>query len=242
MNAPGLLLFAAILILVFPGYADPQSGMQAQPVGAETFYFLLESAEKGSPSAQFRLGMVYLQGNGVTREYSEAEKWFRKATEQHNAPAQSMLGVIYATDIGVTKDYVQAYIWLTLSIDESKDKQAPFFQQTTDLRDTIIKEMTPQQIDEARELVEKRKSARLISPKKIPGSVLKSQLIKHVTVLIVTVDEEGNVAEIKVASGNEMLTCAAVDAVKQWKYTPTLLDGMPIPVIATVTVYFRLGR
>jgi protein TonB len=56
----------------------------------------------------------------------------------------------------------------------------------------------------------------------------------------VTVDEEGNVSEIKVESGHPLLRDSAVQAVKQWKYSPTLLNGEPVPVIATVTVIFNL--
>jgi periplasmic protein TonB len=37
-----------------------------------------------------------------------------------------------------------------------------------------------------------------------------------------------------------LLDQAALDAVKQWEYTPTLLNGVPVPVIMTVTVNFTL--
>ena len=37
-----------------------------------------------------------------------------------------------------------------------------------------------------------------------------------------------------------LLDQAALDAVKQWQYTPTLLNGVPVPVIMTVTVNFTL--
>jgi protein TonB len=38
-----------------------------------------------------------------------------------------------------------------------------------------------------------------------------------------------------------MLVDAAVEAVKQWKFTPTLIEGVPTPVIMTVTVNFTIG-
>jgi protein TonB len=33
---------------------------------------------------------------------------------------------------------------------------------------------------------------------------------------------------------------AAIDAVKQWRFTPTLLNGQPVPIVMTVTVAFKL--
>ena len=48
----------------------------------------------------------------------------------------------------------------------------------------------------------------------------------------------------KVTEADEVATAldqAATDAVKQWVYTPTLLNGVPVPVIMTVTVNFRLS-
>jgi TonB family protein len=91
-------------------------------------------------------------------------------------------------------------------------------------------------------------------PIKVGGNVQESKLIRRVepvypelaktarvqgrVVLVVTVDEEGSVAEIKVTNGHPLLDEAAVTAVRQWKYSPTLLNGEPVPVIATVTVTF----
>jgi len=54
------------------------------------------------------------------------------------------------------------------------------------------------------------------------------------------IDEEGNVANLKIVSGPPLLVHAAAQAVKQWKYSPTLLNGEPRTVLATVTVVFRL--
>jgi protein TonB len=48
------------------------------------------------------------------------------------------------------------------------------------------------------------------------------------------------VVEATVLKGVPMLDEAALEAVRKWVYTPTLLDGVPTPVIMTVTVRFRL--
>lgn len=59
-------------------------------------------------------------------------------------------------------------------------------------------------------------------------------------ILEAEIDEEGNVANVKIVSGHPLLVNAAAQAVKQWKYSPTLLNGEPQAVLATVTVVFRL--
>jgi protein TonB len=55
------------------------------------------------------------------------------------------------------------------------------------------------------------------------------------------IDQQGNVTQMKVVSGKPMLVTAALDAVSQWKYQPTLLNGQPIAVEMTVTVHFSLA-
>ena len=51
----------------------------------------------------------------------------------------------------------------------------------------------------------------------------------------------GQVTEVRVLRSVPLLDEAAIEAVKQWIYTPTLLNGVPVPVIMTVTVNFTLG-
>lgn len=54
------------------------------------------------------------------------------------------------------------------------------------------------------------------------------------------IDEEGNVTDIKVIEGHPLLHPAAVDAVKQWKYTPTVQNGEPIQILATIIINFKI--
>ena len=51
---------------------------------------------------------------------------------------------------------------------------------------------------------------------------------------------DGKVQDARVLRSIPLLDQAALDAVKQWQYTPTLLNGVPVPVIMTVTVNFTL--
>ena len=52
---------------------------------------------------------------------------------------------------------------------------------------------------------------------------------------------DGAVKEARVIGGEPILADAALTAVRQWEYTPTLLNGVPVDVIMNVTVHFRLG-
>ncbi|MFY9979671.1 MAG: TonB family protein, partial [Candidatus Sulfotelmatobacter sp.] len=55
-----------------------------------------------------------------------------------------------------------------------------------------------------------------------------------------TVAKTGSISEIKVLSGDKELARAAVDAVKQWKYKPYLLNGEPVDIQTQITVKFKL--
>ena len=63
-----------------------------------------------------------------------------------------------------------------------------------------------------------------------------------VVILECTLDPRGEVADVVVLRGVPPLTEAASKAVRQWRYEPTLLDGVPVPVIMTVTVNFKMER
>jgi protein TonB len=73
-----------------------------------------------------------------------------------------------------------------------------------------------------------------------PGLARQSR-IQGVVILEAVIDPSGSVEEVRVLRGIPLLNDAAVDAVRQWLYTPTLLNGVPVPVVMTVTVNFRLG-
>jgi protein TonB len=59
-------------------------------------------------------------------------------------------------------------------------------------------------------------------------------------VLECVIDPAGGVVEVEIKSGHPLLRAAAVEAVRRWRYSPTRLNGVPVPVILTVTVHFRL--
>ena len=74
----------------------------------EKFSALLEAAQKGYDIAQYEVGVVYENGEGVFEDYVEAAKWFLKAADQGNVEAQLKLGFYYDFGIGVLQDFKKA--------------------------------------------------------------------------------------------------------------------------------------
>jgi periplasmic protein TonB len=63
-----------------------------------------------------------------------------------------------------------------------------------------------------------------------------------VVILEAVLDEEGAVRNVRVLRSIPLLDDAAIHAVSRWKFTPTLLNGAPVPVVMTVTVSFQLSK
>jgi len=61
-------------------------------------------------------------------------------------------------------------------------------------------------------------------------------------ILQAVISEDGSVREVKVLRSDPLFDQAAMDAVKQWRFTTPMLNGQPIPVVMTVTVGFTLNR
>jgi protein TonB len=61
-------------------------------------------------------------------------------------------------------------------------------------------------------------------------------------VLHAIIGRDGQVSELEVLSGHPLLVNAALDAVRQWRYNPTLLNGQAVEVETTITVSFVLGQ
>ncbi len=65
--------------------------------------------------------------------------------------------------------------------------------------------------------------------------------IEGIVVLMAVIDKEGIVKDVRVESGLPILAQAAVDAVKQWRYKPYLVDGEPVEVDSRITINFTLS-
>ncbi len=78
------------------------------------------------------------------------------------------------------------------------------------------------------------RQVRPVYPKEARAAHTEGDVVLHVII-----NRSGKISEVTAISGDPVLTKAAIDAVWQWEYTPTLLNGTPVEVDTTVTVTFR---
>jgi uncharacterized protein len=75
------------------------------------FRLMKPLAERGDAKAQYNLGVMYHQGEGVPQDFAEAMKWYRRAAEQGIPEAHYNLGVMYHQGEGVPPDHAEAVKW-----------------------------------------------------------------------------------------------------------------------------------
>lgn len=102
------------------GLLGKENISKAQKYFAETlkgFLFLEPSAGKMQPYIWYNLGRLYNFGYGTEQDYSEAFKWFQKASLAGNDYAQYSLGSLYFYGNGTQQDYSKAFSWYKKSAD-----------------------------------------------------------------------------------------------------------------------------
>lgn len=94
-----------------------QKGLEAynQKDYAATIEIWRPLAESGDVLAQFNLGVMYANGEGVPKDDAQAVVWYHKAAKQGNPLAQLNLGIMYAHGRGVGQSFAQAVYWQALS-------------------------------------------------------------------------------------------------------------------------------
>ena len=102
-------------------------------------------ADQGIAVAQYKLGLMSYQGQGMPRDYQEAAQWCRLAAEQGHAGAQVLLGTMYHLGQGIPRDDVLAHMWVTLAA-------AHGIAVAVKWRDLFEKSMTPAQLAQAQRL------------------------------------------------------------------------------------------
>jgi hypothetical protein len=126
-----------------------------------------ESAENGDSDAQYKLGLLYLTGNGALQDFAEAAKWLRLAAEQGYALAQYELGLIYRSGYGLAIDQVQSYVWLNLAA-------AGGVQQAVGARDDVMRSLNTRQLAQAQKISRDWLASRTKSKPPIDGKSARS--------------------------------------------------------------------
>jgi TonB family protein len=108
------------------------------------------------------------------------------------------------------------------------------------------------------EAVPEHPSQPLAAPVRVSGAVLGGSLTRKVTPVYpplakqarisgqvrfnVLIDSDGNIASLDIVSGHSLLVTSAMEAVLQWQYKPTLLNGKPISVLGQIDINFSLSQ
>ena len=122
-----------------PETPDAQTTESAQGNSIEA---LRTRANAWDAGAQYNLGLMYDNGEGVPQDDVEAVAWYRRAAEQGRAGAQVEFGLMYGRGRGVPQDYVEAYKWLNLAMTytDAEDRE-----RYVDQRDSAAARLTPEQ-------------------------------------------------------------------------------------------------
>lgn len=105
-----------------------------------------EQAESGDADAQFKLGNMYLFGQGMPQNEETAAAWYQKAAQQGHREAMLTLGLLHQTGRGVSRSLPEAFAWFSLAADQ-QDPAAKRW------RDTLAASLSPRELVEARKRI-----------------------------------------------------------------------------------------
>jgi protein TonB len=71
--------------------------------------------------------------------------------------------------------------------------------------------------------------------------IAQSARVQGIVIIEATIGVDGHVTDARVLRSIPLLDQAALDAVRQWQFTPTLLNGAPTPIVMSMTVNFTLA-
>ena len=175
--AVGLVLVLCVAAITYYNWeAEASTGTSPEGVGAliaatdrkdaaiETPQLVTQAAKDGDTDAQYRLGVMYSEGEGVPQNRLLAVFWVREAAESGHKGAQLTLGMAYALGEGVPEDYTLAHMWLNLAASQGLHRAA-------ELREAVSELMTTSQIATAQTLASEWRS---------PGTMLLSWVPKWV--------------------------------------------------------------
>jgi len=85
-----------------------------------------------------------------------------------------------------------------------------------------------------------KQPTKIVDVRPVYPPIAQSARVSGIVIIEAVIGPTGDVQEARVLRSVPLLDQAALQAVRQWKFTPTLLNGVPVPVVITVTVNFTL--
>jgi TonB family protein len=208
------------------------SGAAAHGQTAQGIAELRRAAEQGEAEAQFDLGRAYERGFGVPQDYVEAHKWMNIAAARATGELQK--------DAADSRELIAK--GMTAEQIADAQKRAREWTKQFDLRNRdALGSLAPPPLQ-----APVRVGGDMMAPTKIKDvtpvypAIAQSAKVQGVVIIEAIVGPDGRVQDATVLRSIPLLDQAALDAVRQWEYTQTLLNGVPVPVIMTVTVNFSL--
>jgi hypothetical protein len=116
-------LVLSMVCLVAPAWADFNAGEKAYHRGdyATALREWHPLAKQGQAVAQYHLGLLYANGQGVPKDDAQARQWYEKAATQGHANAQANLGSLYDYGRGGPQDFKMAVRWYLRSANQGND-------------------------------------------------------------------------------------------------------------------------
>jgi TPR repeat protein len=144
------LLCVALVLGSSAARADFNDGVVAYLMGDyERAYATMRSLAEATDHAyaEYYLGMMYLNGQGVEQSYKEAGEWFLKAAKNRVPQAQNKLAGLYAEGRGMPRDMERAYAWYRVAA-------AHNHQLSIEALDGARARLSPEELAEAEKLAE----------------------------------------------------------------------------------------
>jgi len=118
-----IALVLSIVCLAAPAWADFKAGEKAHHRGdyATALREWQPLAKQGQAVAQYNLGLLYANGQGVPKDDAQARQWYEKAANQEHADAQVNLGSLYDYGRGGPQDFKMAVRWYSRSANQGNE-------------------------------------------------------------------------------------------------------------------------
>jgi uncharacterized protein len=194
----------------------------------------------------FAVAQSYHVGRGVAVDLARAAGLYAKACDKDLSAACRALGGMYARGELGSGETAKGQAYFVKACGEDIECRAILANgripsawggslEALRPRETVTRVEGPVRVGGA---IREPRKTKDVSPTYPP--IARMARIQGTVSLECTISPRGDVTDVKVVNSIPLLDEPAARAARQWRYAPTLIDGMPVPVIMTVTVNFKI--